>query len=189
MFAPAHHSAMKHAIGPRREMAVRTIFNVLGPLTNPAGAPNQVLGVFSQELVEPLAQVLAKLGSKHVMVVHAADGLDEITNSGETFVAELEDGKIATYTLTPEQFGMDRKDLSTIKVDDAAQSLAMINSVFNNEDSAAKDIVVLNAGAAIYVAGLTDNLQAGINKAKEVIASGGAKQKLGALVSLTQSFA
>jgi anthranilate phosphoribosyltransferase len=189
MFAPAHHGAMKHAIGPRKEMAVRTIFNVLGPLTNPAGAPNQVLGVFSPELVEPLANVLAKLGSEHVMVVHAVDGLDEISNSGETSVAELKDGKVVTYTLTPEQFGIQRHALSDIKVDDAAQSLAMIQSVLNNEEGAAKDIVVLNAGAAIYVAGLADSVTSGINKARDVIASGAAQQKLNELATLTQSFA
>ncbi len=187
MFAPQHHSAMKHAIGPRREMGVRTIFNVLGPLTNPAGAPNQVLGVFSAELLEPLANVLKQLGSEHVLVVNADDGMDEISISSATQIAELKNGQITTYTVTPEQFGLRRADIAALKVDDAKQSLAMIQSVFNNTESAAQDIVKLNAGAAIYAAGLSDNLAQGIKKAGEVIASGAAKQKFESLIQHTQA--
>jgi len=186
LFAPKHHSAMKHAIGPRKEMAVRTLFNVLGPLTNPASAPNQVLGVFDADWVEPLAEVLKKLGSRHVMVVHAVDGLDEISIASDTLVAELKDGKISLYQLTPEQFALPRNDLSTIRVDGSEESLAMIQSVLANEATPARDIVALNAGAAIYVAGITETLEAGVEKAFAVIASGEAARRLEQLVQLSQ---
>lgn len=188
MFAPLHHSAMKHAIGPRKEMAVRTIFNVLGPLTNPAGAPNQLLGVFSDELVEPLAKVLKKLGSHHVMVVHSEDGMDEISIGSETNVAELKDGKITSYTISPDDFGLRRGDIKHLVVDGAQQSLGMIKLIFECHTGPARDIVVLNAGAAIYVAGLADSHKAGIEKAQEVIDSGAALKKLNDLVALTSSF-
>ena len=187
MFAPMHHSAMKHAIGPRKEMAVRTIFNVLGPLTNPAGAPNQLLGVFADELVEPLAEVLNKLGSNHVMVVHSEDGMDEISIGAATNVAELKDGKITTYKITPEQFGLNNTNISELAVDSAEESLAVIKKVLNNESGPAKDIVKFNSGAAIYVAGLENSLEAGIQKAEEVIASGAAKAKLEELVQLSNN--
>jgi len=188
MFAPLHHSAMKHAIGPRKEMGVRTIFNVLGPLTNPAGAPNQLLGVFSSDLVEPLAEVLNKLGSNHVLVVHAEDGMDEISVGAATRVAELKDGQVSTYTITPEQFGVERADIQQLVVSSAEESLAIINGVLENQPGAARDIVMLNAGAAIYVAGLADSLDAGIRKADTVIATGKAKEKLDALVKVSNSF-
>lgn len=188
MFAPAHHSAMKHAIGPRREMGVRTIFNVLGPLTNPAGAPNQVLGVFSEAWVEPLAEVLGKLGSRHVMVVHAEDGMDEISIGADTKVAELNDGKVSTYSISPEQFGISKADVAAIAVDGAEDSLNMVKSVLDNQPGPARDIVVLNAGAAIYTAGLAGSLQAGIKKADEVITSGAARDKLDQLVAVSNSF-
>ena len=188
MFAPMHHSAMKHAIGPRKEMAVRTIFNVLGPLTNPAGAPNQLLGVFADELVEPLAEVLNKLGSNHVMVVHSEDGMDEISIGAATKVAELKDGKVTSYSITPEQFGLNKTDISELAVNSAEESLAVIKKVLNNEAGPAKDIVKFNSGAAIYVAGLADSLEAGIEKAEEVIASGAAKAKLDELVKLSNNF-
>lgn len=187
MFAPKHHSAMKHAIGPRKEMAVRTIFNVLGPLTNPAGAPNQLLGVFSDELVQPLAEVLNALGSNHVLVVHSADGMDEISIADETHVAELKNGAITTYTITPEQFGLERGKLEDLQVDGAAQSLEVIKSAFANTPGAARDIVIINAGAAIYAADLVDSLEDGVNKAKEIITSGAAQTKLDELVSLSTS--
>ena len=187
LFAPQHHSAMKHAIGPRREMRVRTLFNLLGPLTNPAAAPNQVLGVFSADWVEPLAQVLKQLGSQHVLVVHAEDGLDEISIAAPTRVAELRDGKISTYTVTPEEFGMQRASLDTIAVENAAQSLAMIGTVFDDQPGPARDIVCLNAGAAIYAAGLTASLQQGVERAREVIASGGAKQTLASLIETSHA--
>ncbi len=187
MFAPLHHSAMKHAIGPRREMAVRTIFNVLGPLTNPAGAPNQVLGVFSKDLVEPLAHVLKRLGSEHVLVVHAEDGLDEISIASPTYIAELSDGEVKTYTIQPEDFDMSRADLEQIRATDSAHSLEIINNVFSNIDGPAKDIVCLNAGAAIYVAGLTASLAEGVKKAQQVIASGAVAEKLQQLITKTNA--
>jgi len=188
MFAPKHHGAMKHAIGPRKEMAVRTLFNVLGPLTNPAGAPNQVLGVFSKDLVEPLAHVLAKLGSEHVLVVHADDGMDEISIGSATTIAELKDGAVSVYSVDPQQFGMSKADVTTLAVDDAQQSLSVIKKVFDNTPGPAMDIVSLNAGAAIYAAGIADSLEAGVNVAKEVIANGSARDKLTALVELSQNF-
>jgi anthranilate phosphoribosyltransferase len=168
-------------------MAVRTIFNVLGPLTNPAGAPNQVLGVFSDEWVEPLAQVLKQLGSEHVLVVHAEDGLDEISIGSATHVAELNNGEVTTYTVQPEDFGMQRSDLSALKADDAGDSLRIIRSVLANEAGPAKDIVCLNAGAAIYAAGLADSFAEGVGRAQEVIASGDAAAKLEQLVRATNS--
>ena len=185
MFAPAHHSAMKHAIGPRKEMAVRTIFNVLGPLTNPAGAPNQVLGVFDKAWVEPLAQVLKNLGSNHVLVVHAEDGLDEISIGSETNVAELKEGEVKTYTIKPEDFAMKSVGLGAIEAKDSADSLAIIKSVMDNKEGPAKDIVSLNAGAAIYVAGLASTLAEGVAKAQEVIATGAVKNKLDELIKIS----
>lgn len=189
MFAPLHHSAMKHAIGPRREMAVRTIFNVLGPLTNPAGAPNQLLGVFDKQLVEPLAKVLQKLGSRHVMVVHSYDGMDEISIGAVTQVAELREGQISTFTIQPEDFGLHKGNIKELVVTDAQQSLGMIKLVFEGHQGPARDIVALNAGAAIYVAGLADSHQAGVSKAQEIIDSGAAQKKLDELVAVSKSFA
>ncbi|MGM0594159.1 MAG: anthranilate phosphoribosyltransferase, partial [Pseudomonadota bacterium] len=139
MFAPMHHSAMKHAIGPRKEMGVRTIFNILGPLTNPAGAPNQLLGVYSEALVEPLAQVLQKLGSNHVLVVRSDDGMDEISIGAPTRVAELKNGSIDTYTVQPEDFGLKRADISALAVEDAAQSLTVVKRVLGGEPGPARD--------------------------------------------------
>ena len=182
LFAPKHHSAMKHAIGPRKEMGVRTLFNLLGPLTNPAGAPNQVLGVFSADWLEPLAQVLGKLGSRHVLVVHADDGLDEISIGGSTQIAELKDGEVSTYRVSPGQFGMDVGKVKDLAVPDAAASLAMINAVFDGADGAARDIVLLNAGAAVYVSGLASSLENGIELARQAVASGAAKQKFKQLI-------
>jgi len=188
MFAPGHHSAMKHAIGPRREMGVRTIFNVLGPLTNPAGVPNQLLGVFSEDLLQPIAEVLQRLGSRHVMVVHSRDGLDEISCGAATDVAELKDGQVRRFSIRPEDFGVRRTPLDDLKVADAQQSLAIIRGVLEDRSGPARDIVMLNAGAAIYTAGLADSLQLGIEKADRAIASGAARNRLDRLVILTQSF-
>ena len=187
LFAPQHHSAMKHAIGPRREMKVRTVFNLLGPLTNPAGAPNQVLGVFSPLWVEPLAQVLKRLGSEHVLVVHAEGGLDEISIAGPTRVAELKDGTITVYSISPADFGMQNGDLSALAVADASESLAMINAVFAGEPGPASDIVALNAGAAIYAAGLTDSLADGVKLAAETISSGKAGHTFQALIETSRA--
>ncbi len=185
MFAPAHHGAMKHAIGPRKEMAVRTIFNVLGPLTNPAGAPNQVIGVFDGDFVEPLAHVLQQLGSRHVMVVHAADGMDEISLSAPTSVAELKGGQVRPYQIQPTDFGMQVAPLDALRVDSAEASLAMIRGVLADEAGPARDIVCLNAGAAIYVAGLADSLAGGVDAARAAIASGNAAKVLDDLVEFT----
>jgi len=188
MFAPGHHSAMKHAIGPRREMAVRTVFNVLGPLTNPAGVPNQLLGVFSDELVEPMAEVLQRLGSRHVLVVHSRDGLDEISVGDNTEAAELRDGSVRRFSIRPEDYGVKRTAIDALKVETPEQSLAMIRSVLEDKPGPARDIVMLNAGAAIYVAGLAGSLAEGVKKADSAIASGAARAKLDKLVVLTQSF-
>lgn len=188
MFAPMHHAAMKHAIGPRRELGARTVFNLLGPLTNPAGAPNQLLGVFSQHWVRPLAEVLQQLGSQHVMVVHAEDGMDEISIAAPTHVAELKNGKISEYTLTPEQFGLRPASSSAIAVNDVQGSLDMLRLVLSNQPSAALDIVLLNAGAAIYVAGLVDELAFGVERAREIVARGAAAEKLEQLIALSHSF-
>jgi anthranilate phosphoribosyltransferase len=188
MFAPAHHGAMKHAIGPRKEMAVRTIFNVLGPLTNPAGAPNQVLGVFSQTLTQPLAEVLQALGSRHVLVVASDDGLDEISIAAASQVSELKDGEVTTWTLNPADYGISGS-LDAIVVDSAEASLALIQQAFAGEAGPAADIIALNAGAAIYAAGVAESLVDGIAKAREVMANGAAAEKLAGLVSLTQELA
>ena len=187
MFAPMHHSAMKHAIGPRRELGIRTLFNVLGPLTNPAGAPNQVVGVFSDDWLNPLAQTLKQLGSKHVLVVHAEDGLDEISIAAKTNIAELKDGRIENYSISPEDFGMHLKNISELSVSGVDESLNRMQSVLDNNSGAAKDIVCLNAGAAIYAAGLADSIQDGISKASSHIVSGAAKQKFEQLIDHSQS--
>jgi anthranilate phosphoribosyltransferase len=178
MFAPAHHSAMKHAIGPRKELAVRTIFNVLGPLTNPAKAPNQVMGVYDKSLIEPIANVLKGLGSRHVMVVHSADGLDELSIADKTYVAELKEGVVTTYTIYPEELGFVLGDLNDIKADDAKDSLNIIKDAFSGKEGAARDIISLNAGAAIYVCGLTDSLMSGIERSRLTLSDGSAQQKL-----------
>ena len=187
MFAPLHHSAMKHAIGPRREMGVRTIFNLLGPLTNPAGALNKLIGVYSAQWMEPVAQVLAKLGSKHVLVVHSDDGMDEISIAAPTQVAELQDGQIHTYSIAPEQLGIPRGDKAKLTVKNAQESIEKIHAVLNNTAGPERDIVVLNSAAALYVAGLASSLKEGVKLAQHVIASGAARDKLSALIKLSSS--
>jgi len=186
MFALNHHSAMKHAIGPRKELATRTVFNLLGPITNPAGVPNQLLGVFSKQWVRPIAEVLKDLGSEHILVVHSADGLDEISIADETFVAELKDGEITEYTISPEQFGMGRSALTDLKVADAQESLALIQSLLSGTEGGASDIVALNAGAAIYAANIASSLEEGVKIAQDVLASGTAAEKLKELAQVTQ---
>ncbi len=189
MFAPAHHGAMKHTIGPRREMGVRTLFNILGPLTNPAGVPNQLLGVFSPALLEPLAEVLQRLGSAHVLVVHSRDGLDEIGIGAETEVAELRDGGITRYRIRPEQFGMEPASLEAIRVDGPDASLEKIREALSDRPGPARDIVTLNGGAAIYAAGRAPDLAAGVEAARAAIASGEALKRLQALAGLTRELA
>ncbi len=186
MFAPRHHSAMKHAIGPRREMGVRTVFNILGPLTNPAGTKRQLLGVYDPMWVKSLADVLNKLGSEHVLVVHGDGGMDEISLSGATHVAELKNGQVTEFEINPGLFGIEAQSIDAIRVDGPEQSLAMINSVLANEDGAAKDIVLMNAGAALYVGGAADSIESGVEKARDIIASGEAANKLKQLAALSQ---
>jgi anthranilate phosphoribosyltransferase len=190
MFAPAHHSAMKHAIGPRKEIGQRTIFNMLGPMTNPAGVKRQVIGVFSRELCRPMAEVLGRLGSEHVMIVHAADGLDEISLATETYVAELKGGAVTEYTVKPEDFGIDTQGLDGLSVSSAEESLALIQNALSKRDSEAAekaaDIIALNAGAAIYVSGIADSLSEGIAMAQDAVGSGLAKEKITELAAYTR---
>ncbi len=192
MFAVAHHGSMKHAIGPRKELGLRTIFNVLGPLTNPAGVKNQVLGVFDQALCRPLAEVLQRLGSEHVLVVHAADGLDELSLASVTHIAELKDGAIAEYSLSPEDVGLTTQSLEGLSVTSAEESLALIKSIFNCESDArtqvASDMVALNGGAAIYVSGVAATLREGVALAQDAIGSGLAGGKLSELVEFSNCF-
>ena len=187
MFAPLHHGAMKHAAPVRRELGVKTIFNILGPLTNPAGAKLELMGVFHPDLVGIQARVLERLGSRHVMVVHGLEGLDEISISGPTLVAELRDGRIGEFRITPQEFGLDTHDIATIRVDGVERSKAMVLAALDNQAGAARDIVAFNAGASIYVAGLAPTLAGGVQKAQAVIASGAARKKLDAFVGFTQA--
>ncbi len=189
MFAPNHHSAMKYVAPVRKELGVRTIFNILGPLTNPAGADNQVMGVFHPDLVGIQARVLKQLGSKHILIVHGKDGMDEISISGPTFVAELKDDEIIEYEINPQDFGFELADIKSLHATNAAESKAIIEGILNGETGPCRDIVLLNAGAAIYAANLAVTLEDGINAAHEVIASGAAKAKLDALIVFTQKFA
>lgn len=186
MFAQRHHSAMKHAAGPRREMGVRTVFNVLGPLTNPAFARRQVVGVFSADLVEPIAAALGELGSTHAMVVHALEGMDEISVSGETAVAEWRDGAVSTYNLAPGDVGLASHALASVQVSDTEASFATINAVFAGQVGGPRDMVLANAGAGLYVAGLADSHRAGVERAAEAIDSGAARAKLAEFSAVTQ---
>jgi anthranilate phosphoribosyltransferase len=186
MFAPAHHAAMKYAAPVRKELGVRTIFNILGPLTNPAGAKNQVMGVFHPDLVGIQVRVLQRLGSRHVMVVYGLDGLDEISISGDTIVGELVNGQINEYLLHPSHFGLELYDRRAIQVHTVEESKAMIQAVLDNQPGPAHNIVALNAGAAIYVAGRAPSLKSGVERASEVIRSGAAKHKLEEFIAFTK---
>jgi len=188
MFAPQHHSAMKYAIGPRKEMGLRTLFNILGPLTNPAGAKHYLLGVFDQSLCRPLAETLKALGAKHALVVHAGDGLDEISLAANSFVAELKDGAIREYTINAVDAGLQVQSLDGLQVTSSAESRALIDAAFAGENMKAADMIALNAGAAIYAADLADNLKDGVAKAKEVILNGSAAAKMKQLAEFTQTF-
>lgn len=185
MFAPNHHPAMKYAAPVRKELGLRTILNILGPLTNPANAPAQVMGVFHRDLVGIQARVLNTLGSRHVLVVHGANGLDEISLSGESYIAELKDGVVTETEFSPTQYGFKLAPLEALKATDKAASMAMLRAVLDNTPGPARDIVVLNAGAAIYVAGVAGDLAEGFARAHEAIASGGARAKLDALIAFT----
>ena len=187
MFAPAHHSAMKHVIAARKQIEVRTVFNLLGPLTNPASAPNQVIGVYDANWIHPLLEVLRELGSSHVLIVSAEDGLDEISNGSSTTVGELCNGEISSYTVKPEDFGFERLDsYEVFQINSAEESLAILKKALTYESKTAGDIVALNSGAAIYAANLVDSLSSGVEKAKAVLSSGVALAKLEALVQYSQ---
>jgi len=187
MFAPNHHSAMKHAAPVRKELGVKTLFNILGPLTNPAGARQQLMGVFHPDLVGIQAHVLQRLGSRRVMIVHGQEGLDEISIAGPTLVGELKDGEVREYVIQPADVGLKTHDNAAIRVDGVEQSKAMVLAALENQDGAARDIVAFNAGASIYVAGLADTLKDGVSKALDVIASGAARRKLDQFVAFTRS--
>jgi anthranilate phosphoribosyltransferase len=188
MFAPAHHSAMKHAAPVRRELGVRTLFNILGPLTNPASAPHQVMGVFHPDLVGIQVRVLQRLGSRHAMTVYGIEGLDEISISGQTLVGELKDGRIAEYTVHPEQFNMPVHDPRALRVANVEESKAMLLGALEDRVGAARDIVALNAGASIYVSGRAASLVEGVEQALDLIATGKARAKLDEFVRYTQGF-
>lgn len=188
MFAPAHHSAMKYAIGPRKELGLRTIFNILGPMTNPAGVKRQLIGVYDQALCRPIAEVLGRLGAEHVMVVHSADGLDEISIAAETYVAEYKLGVLSEYSLLPEDFFGRRQTLDGLCVDNAEQSLKLIFSALDGNTSKAADLISINAGAALYVAGCVQTINEGVSVAQKAISSGDASRKINQLVALTNSF-
>ena len=183
MFAPNFHAAMKHAAPVRRELGVRTIFNILGPLTNPAGAPNQVMGVFHPDLTGIQAHVLQRLGSRRALVVHGRDGLDELSISGETLVAELRDGEVREYVVSPEQFDLPTHDIRTLQVDSVEQSRDRVLKALEDQPGPERDIVALNAGAAIYAAGLTDSLADGVDRAREIMATGEPRRRLDALIA------
>ncbi len=192
MFAPAHHGAMKHAIGPRKELGMRTIFNILGPMTNPASVKRQLIGVFSRALCRPMAEVLQKLGSEHIMVVHSKDGLDEISLAAATHVAELKNGEIREYQITPEELGIKSQSLVGLDVNTAEDSLKLIRAAFGrgHDDMAekARDLIALNAGAAIYIAGLTDTLAHGVDMAQDAMGSGLAAGKMSELADFSHCF-
>lgn len=187
LYAPRHHAALRRVAQVRQELGVRTLFNLLGPLLNPAGAQHQLLGVFDARYLLPLAQALKHLGSRHVLVVHAEDGLDEISLATPTQVAELKAGEVVTYVVAPEQFGIPRAPLSAIQVDSVAESLKIMREVLVGKPGPASDIVALNAGAAIYAADLATSLADGVEKARAVLASGAALDKLHALIEWTQN--
>jgi anthranilate phosphoribosyltransferase len=188
MFAPNHHSAMKNVAPIRREMGVRTIFNILGPLTNPAGAPNTLLGVFHPDLVGILVRVMQRLGAKHVLVVYGQDGMDEVSLGASTLVGELKDGAIREYEIHPEDFGLQMASNRSLRVDGAAESKEVIFSVLANTGGVAREIVVLNAGAALYAANVADSIGVGIVMAREAIASGAARAKLDEFVRVTRGY-
>lgn len=193
MFAPNHHSAMKHAIGPRKELGMRTLFNMLGPMTNPAGVKHQVIGVFTETLCRPMAEVLNKLGSKHVLVVHAKDGLDEFSLATSTHVAELKDGTVTEYKITPEDVGLTSQSLVGLDITTSEASLALIRDALGKQETPvaekAADMIALNAGAALYAADIADSLSEGVAMAQDAISSGLAGEKMKELSSFTRVFA
>jgi len=189
MFAPNHHAAMRHAAPVRKELGVRTIFNILGPLTNPAGAPNIMMGVFHADLVGIQARVLQKLGAKHALVVWARDNMDEVSLGAATMVGELVDGEIREYDIHPEDFGLQMTSSRNLRVDSSAESVAKIYEALDNKTGAARDIVILNSGTALYASGVVDSISQGVAKATESIASGAARAKLEEFAKFTRQFA
>jgi len=189
MFAPSHHGAMKHAAPVRKELGIRTIFNILGPLTNPAGAANQLLGVFHPDLVGIQVRVLQRLGSRHVLVVYGRDGMDEVSLGAATMVGELRDGEIREYEIHPEDFGMRMMSNRGLKVDNAESSKAMLLEALDNTEGTPRDIVILNAGTALYAANVSGSIKEGIERARESVASGAARRKLDTFVALTRKLA
>ena len=189
MFAPIHHPAMKAVAPVRREMGVRTLFNILGPLTNPAGAPNTLLGVFHPDLVGILVRVLKQMGARHALVVWGQDGLDEISLGAPTLVGELRDGEVREYEIRPDHFGLASASLDALRVGSAEDSKARVLEALDNRPGAARDIVLLNAGAALYAADVVASIQAGIDTAREALASGAARAKLDAFVRATNQLA
>jgi anthranilate phosphoribosyltransferase len=189
MFAPNHHPAMKNIAPVRRELGVRTIFNILGPLTNPAAAPNQLQGVFHEDLVGIQVRVMQRLGAKHVLVVYGKDGMDEVSLGAATKVGELKNGEVTEYEIHPEDFGLQMVSNRSLKVQDAQESKAMLLGALNNKAGVAREIVTLNAGTALYAADVVDSIDAGMAAAREAIASGAAREKIEALVKFTQQFA
>ena len=187
MFAPAHHGAMKHTVGPRKEMGLKTIFNLVGPLTNPAGALNQVIGVYAKKWVRPIAEVLKELGSNHVLVVHSKDHLDEISIAEETYVAELINGSIKEYVIGPEDFGFSKKPLDSLMVSSASESLSIIKQGLLNKNYAASSMIAMNSGAALYVSGVAGSLKEGVSEAKNCVESGEGLKKLDELVIFSKS--
>ena len=186
MFAPNHHGSMRHAAPVRKELGVRTIFNILGPLTNPAGAPNQLMGVFHPDLVGIQVRVLQRLGSEHVMVVYGQNGMDEVSLSGETLVGELKDGEVLEYAVHPSDFGLPVYDSRVLRVANQQESVACIRRALSNEDGPVRDVVLLNAGAALYCAGVAASVAEGVRRAREAVASGAAQAKLEQFVAVTQ---
>jgi len=189
MFAPNHHAAMKHAAPVRKELGVRTIFNILGPLTNPASAPNQLLGVFHSDLVGIQVRVLERLGSRHVLVVYGKDGMDEVSLGAATMVGELKNGEVREYEIHPEDFGLSMVSNRGLKVGNAAESRAMVLEALQNTPGTPREIVVLNSGVALYAADVAGSIDDGIRMAREAIASGAAKNKLDAFVAATRKLA
>jgi anthranilate phosphoribosyltransferase len=187
MFAPAHHSAMRHAVGPRKEMGIKTIFNILGPLTNPAGAPHQIMGVYDKKWLRPMAEVLKELGSEHVLIVHSKDGLDEISIAEETYVAELINGSIKEYTIHPEEFGFLREPLDGLLINSPQESFSLAKDALLGKNLAASSMVAMTAGAALYVSGISSSLGKGILIARESIESGTGMKKLEELASFSRS--
>jgi anthranilate phosphoribosyltransferase len=188
MFAPNHHPAMKNIAPVRRELGVRTIFNILGPLTNPAGAPNQLQGVFHEDLVGIQVRVMQRLGAKHVLVVYGKDGMDEVSLGAATKVGELRDGEVREYEIHPEDFGLQMVSNRTLKVEDAQESKTMLLGALNDKPGVAREIVTLNAGTALYAANIVESIADGMQVAREAIASGAAREKVDELVRFTQQF-